>query len=78
MPNEQVKPNYYQLEGLPEVWEIEQQILALSPCLQSNPMVFKLYASAFEYLFRCGMKGDLKGDIKKCITNLQKILELLP
>lgn len=75
--NSKIKPNYYQLDRCKEVWDVERKILDDCDIFRQNPMVFKLWCSAFEYIFRCGMKGDIVKDIKKAITNLEKILELL-
>jgi hypothetical protein len=72
-----IKPNYYQLERCKEVWDVERKILDDCDIFKHNPMVFKLWCSAFEYIFRCGMKDDIIKDIRKAITNLEKIIELL-
>lgn len=72
-----IKPNYYKLDGCKEVWDIEEKILEHSEIFQNHPMIFKLWSSAFEYFFRCGVKGDIIKDIKKAITYLEKMLELL-
>lgn len=72
-----IKPNYYQLDGCKEVWDIEERILSDCEVFRNNPMVFKLWCSVFEYIFRCGMKGDTMKDIKKAITNLEKMVEVM-
>lgn len=72
-----VKPDYYKLDDCKEVWDIEEKILEHSEIFQNHPMVFKLWSSAFEYIFRCGVKGDIIKDVKKAITYLEKMLELL-